>query len=344
MAAGRLIAISVLALAALSLSSRLATQGQRDELPDDVGPMLDRYQRGEFTAAVAEAARTTRDLRTVIAQLTTKIPTVNPNGSDSQRRRLTIATFSLEIVMATRNSLFRDSGKLLLEWACSLLRRGETPLPAERLWHQAAFGVIEGAADWEALDKHVAHAAKRFPDDPRLPLTKALVWELHSWPDDRREGAGESGPPELVPALRLAVVHAAVRDETLLRWGFFELRQGQAKAALDHFDAIGATDDRFIDYLRHLFRGRALERTNHIPDAIEAFRRAALVYPSAQTARLALASALVANQQRLEAGSLLDTVLAGPMDVLGDPWFLYGAADQRFYPQVMTNLRREVRR
>jgi len=313
------------------------------------GALLDRYQRGEFGAAVTEAAKDEQDLRSVIAQLTAKVPVLNPNSPESQLRRLTIAAFSLEIVMATRNSLFRDagsqkSGRVLLEWACSLLRRGQTPLPAERLWHQAAFGVIEGASDWEALETHVGHVAKRFPDDPRLPLTKALVWELKSWPDDRREGAGQSGPPELVPAFRLAVVHRDVQDETNLRWGFFELRRGNAKTALGHLDDIGATDDRFIDYLRHLFRGRALERLNRVHDAVEAYHRAVLVQPTAQTARMALAGALVANQQRQEAASLLDGVLAGPLDVLADPWFVFGAADQRFYPDVMTQLRREVRR
>lgn len=346
MVAKRVAGTVAIALMALSVRPGITAQSANK----DLGVLFDRYERGEFGAAVAEAARGEQDLRGVITQLTGRVPVLNPNSPESQKRRLAIAAFSLEIVMATRSSLFHDqgsqsSGKALLEWACSLLRRSPTPLPAERLWHLAAIGVIEGAVDQLALDVHLAHAIKRFPDEPRLILTKAIDWELQTWPDDRGEGRylGLSEPPQLMPAFRAAANRPEVRDEALLRWGFFELRRGSPKSALAHFDEMGATTDRFIDYLRHLFRGRALEKSNRLADAIEEYRLATVVVPTAQTARIALASALNANRQRPEAAALLDSALAAPGDVVADPWFVYGAADQRFYPELMTQLRREVR-
>ncbi|HEX5070531.1 MAG TPA: hypothetical protein VFV78_09985 [Vicinamibacterales bacterium] len=339
--------LSAMALTALSLGPGAGAQGRNK----DLGVLFDRYERGEFGAAVAGAAQDEQDLRAVIAQLTGRVPVLNPDTPESQMRRLALAAFSLEIVMATRSSLFNDagskgSGKILLEWACSLLRRSQTPLPAERLWHLAAFGVIEGAADAQALTIHVAHANKRFPDEPRMILTKAIALELETWPDDRQEGRyqGLSEPPQLVPAFRAAANRPEVRDEALLRLGFFELRRGSPRSALARFDEMRTTADPFIDYLRHLFRGRALEKTNRLPDAIGEYRLATVVLPSAQTARIALAGALSANRERPEAAALLDDVLAAPGDVLSDPWFVYGAADQRFYPELMTQLRREVRK
>jgi len=312
--------------------------------PQNAARLIDQYQSGEFTAAVRAAADNTSDLREVLKTLNEAVPVLMPGSDANEQRRLAVAAFSLEIVMVRRNSLFGDSGKLLLEWACSLLRRSSTPLPAERLWHLAAIGVIEGAADGRVLDDHMAHAEKRFPKEPRFVLARAVALELQTWPQGHMGGSFEGPRDELVSLLRIATFTPEVRDEALLRWGFFDLRQGNERNALDHLNAIGQTADTYVDYLRHLFRGRAFDRSNKPADAIDAYRQAVLAEPRAQTARLALAGALAAGNSRPDAREALGLALTEPRDVLADPWFMYGSADQRFWPTLITELRQAVRR
>lgn len=285
-------------------------------------------------------------MRVLLKDLNGAVPVLMPNSPSSQQRRLAVATFALEVVMLRRNSLFHDSGKLLLEWACSLLRRDATPLPAERVWHLAAIGVVEGSADGRVLDTHLDHAEKRFPKEPRFVLARVVATELQTWPEDRLGSAAfvPRDPGELVTRLRLATFVPEVRDEALLRWGFWDLRQGSEKGALDRLNEIGQTADTYVDYLRHLFRGRALDRSDKHAEALDAYRMAVLAEPRAQTARLALASALASGNDRQDAFEALGRALSDATDVLADPWFMYGAADQRFWPARITELRQAVRR
>jgi tetratricopeptide (TPR) repeat protein len=330
------------AVALLALPAGPHSQSQ------NVAGLIDRYQSGDFGAAVHAAADNTSDLRTLLQQLNMAVPLLArarlPETAADTQRRLAIATFALEVVMARRSSLYRDSGRLLLEWACSLLRRDSTPMPAERLWHLAAIGVIEGAADGMALDTHLDHVEKRFPKEPRLALARAVAAELQTWYQSEPGSVYEPTRGLFLSRLRIAAFIPEVRDETLLRWGFFDLRQGNARSALDHLNDIGPTADTYLDYLRHLFRGRALDRSNKHEEALDAYRLAMLAAPHAQTARLALASALASGNSRTDALETLGRALSDAHDVLADPWFTYGSADQRFWPTLITELRQAVRR
>ncbi len=308
----------------------------------EMGAVIDQYQRGEFSAAVRAAAPDDiRDLRQLMPRLTGAMPPLLPElpGAWNEKRRLAIATLALEVVMARRSTTFSDSGRLLLEWACSLLRKNPSPLPAERLWHLAAIGVMEGAPDSTTLDTHLTHAEKRFPKEPRFVLARAVVEEMKSWPV-----AYMSGADALVSQFRIAVLTPAVRDEALLRWGFFDERRGSFKSALEHLSAIGPQQEPYLEYLRHLFLGRALDRAKKPDEAIESYRRAVAVEPHAQTAQLALAAALAAGNKREDAFAALRQAVSGPGDVLADPWFTYGAGDQRYWPALVTELRQAVRR
>jgi tetratricopeptide (TPR) repeat protein len=311
--------------------------------PQGLSRLIDLYQSGEFGAALHAAADDVQDLRQILQQLNMAVPLLSrahlPDTAEDKQRRLAIATFALEVVMARRSSTFQDSGRLLLEWACALLRRDSTPMPAERLWHLAAIGVIEGAPDYTTLETHLAHAEKRFPKEPRFVLARAVQAEMQTW-----YGRVADSNDQLVSRMRIASLTPEVRDEALLRWGFFDLRRGSSRTALDHLNDIGPMSDGYLDYLRHLFLGRALDKSKKPSEAIEAYRRAIIVEPRAQTAQLALASALAAGNSRQEAFDVLNHALSGPRDVLADPWFTYGAGDQRFWPALVTQLRQAVRR
>jgi tetratricopeptide (TPR) repeat protein len=204
--------------------------------------------------------------------------------------------------------------------------------------------VIEGAADGPTLDTHLDHAEKRFPKEPRFVLARAVAAELQTWYQSEPGTVYEPTRGEFVSRLRIAIYTPEVRDEALLRWGFFDLRRGSEKGALDHLNDIGQTADTYLDYLRHLFRGRALDRSNKHAEALDAYRQAVLAEPRAQTARLALAGSLAAGNSRPDAFETLGRALSDARDVLADPWFTYGSADQRFWPALITELRQAVRR
>ena len=183
----------------LGASEAARTQDPRGKRP--VQEILQDYERGSFNEAVAAAATSAgKDLRVLLRDLNQAVPGWFPVGFADERRRLAVASLALEVVMERRDALWSDSGKLLLEWACSLLRRNDTPLAAERLWHLAAIGVIQGASDGEALERHLAHAELRFPDEPRFVLAHAVALELRTWPEprSRRSADGAKGLIEVV--------------------------------------------------------------------------------------------------------------------------------------------------
>jgi len=198
---------------------------------------------------------------------------------------------------------------------------------------------MEGAPDFTTLETHLGHAEKRFPKEPRFVLARGVQLEMQTW-----YGSPPAPNDQLVSQMRIASLTPEVRQEALLRWGFFDLRRGNVRSALDHFNDIGPTTDGYLDYLRLLFIGRALDRSKKQADAIEAYRRAVIVEPHAQTAQLALAATLAAANSRQEAFDVLNHALSGPQDVLADPWFTFGAGDQRFWPALVTQLRQAVRR
>jgi tetratricopeptide (TPR) repeat protein len=87
-----------------------------------------------------------------------------------------------------------------------------------------------------------------------------------------------------------AASHADVRDEALVRWGYFELRRGRPTEALVYFDqAAPAADDLMLLYWLHLFKGRALERLRRHGEAVAWYKRALDDVPDA-----AFAAAMIA--------------------------------------------------
>ena len=98
------------------------------------------------------------------------------------RRLLVMATFALEA--AGHSSVSTMSALQLIELGCDRLRPPNgpaQPLPAERLWHQAAFGVLEAKGNYMSVQAHLWHINRRFKDEPSALLARAWVkqaeWE-----------------------------------------------------------------------------------------------------------------------------------------------------------------------
>ena len=166
----------------------------------DIPGWLDRYERGEYDAVLAEAWAA-RDIKTFGKQLAELTPRwAAAKGPESiDRRRLIAATFTLEAVRPTMVRVMPTVGSPvgapILEWACQLMRSTPTPLPAERWWHLAAVALIErshneylltGYLDPRAkshpfgpVRNHLQHSAARFAEEPRFTLAALRSREVN---------------------------------------------------------------------------------------------------------------------------------------------------------------------
>lgn len=98
------------------------------------------------------------------------------------RRLLVMAAFALEA--AGNSSVSTTTALQLIELGCDRLRPPNgpaQPLPAERLWHRAALGVLEAKGNYMSVQAHLWHLNRRFKDEPSALLARAWVkqseWE-----------------------------------------------------------------------------------------------------------------------------------------------------------------------
>jgi len=296
------------------------------------------------------------------------------------RRRLAVATFVVEVLLGQSDSVLwrkNQPAQALLEWACSLLRKEPLPPPSdvgEHLWFIATIALMErsggssaspgssqsistasgavpdtgayGAADTtvsQMLQYHLEDAESRVPDEPRWAIVQGLVEELRSWPEWRDEVALSAQP---IPAAATMVAYEQalgrpeVRQEALVRLGEFELRLGLTAKALDYFNQAGAPTDPYVLYWLKLFEGDALERSNRPTEAIAAYRVALQMAPFAQTATVALGSALMTQHRAEEGATLVGDMLRMP--ARPDPWTSYTFPDWRYFPDALAKLRKAV--
>jgi tetratricopeptide (TPR) repeat protein len=167
----------VLLGAGISPDPALLAQGRAVPVKD----ALDMYERGDrmvltgFTSAVSAQRLLSEIEKVAPAWIKAAGKTAAP------RRRLIVATFALEGAKAA--TLGRGAVPLI-EWACDKLRPpyGEdVPLPAERIWHQAALAVLESRGSYRDVMAHLWHLNTRFRDEPQALLARAWMkqgeWE-----------------------------------------------------------------------------------------------------------------------------------------------------------------------
>lgn len=308
---------------------------------------FDRYANGD--ASSVPATRMTRDdLRrwsgTFRRAAELWIKAGGP--AEESRRRLVVATYALQAMTAQSDERLwseRQPAFNLVEWASSLLRKGP-PSSGERIWHEAAVAQLERFRALRELDRLIGHEHGRFPNDEHWVLARAICEDLNTWPEVR-DGTRFDVDPAIAARITARYTEAAaltsVRQEALLRLGYFELRRGRVEQALAHFSAVGEPGDVFLRYLLHLFQGRALEQAHRRADAIAAYRQATRDVPFAQSATLELAAALVEDQRGPEATKLVTQMLEVPAS--GDPWIIYTMPDARFWPAAMRALREAIK-
>jgi len=305
-------------------------------------------------------------------------------AQERPRRQLAAATFALEAARAAEHTDWKQvqevrlgsapSGflpqsykapaavywkppPLLIEWGCTIMRSTPSPGLIERLWHLAAVAVAQRRGDYEFLIgspweergnaqdeiEHLAHVIKRFPDEPRFALAQAIAVEWRSWwprgPRSARRNVSEARR-----AFEGMTKDEAIGAEATLRIGSLRLRNNDMRGALEQFDRVEEqTRDRYLVYLARYFQGQALERQTRVAEAEVAYRSALATIPHAISATMALASVLSQTERRGEAARLVEASLSARPQPL-DPWRAYGAADDRFWPELIARLRAEIRR
>jgi predicted Zn-dependent protease len=123
------------------------------------------------------------------------------------------------------------------------------------------------------------------------------------------------------------------------------IRAQQARGRSDAVELLDRaerlTRDRYVVYLARFFKGQYLERAGRPDDAERAYRGAVATVPHAQSATVALSTLLFQRERRAEAHSLTTAMLAArPQPV--DPWRVYAHADDRFWPQLIARLRKDI--
>lgn len=336
------------------------------QAPQTVVAWLDAYAAGRYDQVVSDLQRTT-DFKGILEQLTRDGPgwiaAAGPAGVD--RRELAAATFALEATRAGIGqpwklllkapsdgdlqipgyTLYWEAPPLILEWACERLRARTAMHPAERWWQLAAVAVGHRSEDFQFLVgepfasvlihntqdeiEHLVHAEKRFPEEMRIQLAKAIAIEWR-WPG------------EAMPAFLALSAHPGVGGEARVRLGVSQTRTRRHAEAVDTLRrAEQETRDPHLVYLARLFRGQALEALNRPKEAELAYRSATLTIPGAQAAATALAGLLAADGRRLEAqGVIRKTLAVRPMPV--DPWRVYVHGDDRYWHYLIGRLRQEI--
>jgi len=260
---------------------------------------------------------------------------------------------------------------LLIEWGCERFRHDETPRPVERLWQLAALAVAGRSEDTQFLigftellgssvlpaglplhirlirqdmlrrrgvevfnpqDEigHLNHVMDRFPQEPRFVLAQGIVRE-RDFPDD---------------ALKIYAALAddpAVGGEALARLAGLQLRQRRPADALVSADrADRLSRDPYVNYLARLFRGMTLQNLRRDVDAVAAYQSALAVRPATESASVHLAELLFRADNRAAAQSTMADVLAGESSIT-DPFLTVAHGDDRFWPELIARLRREIR-
>lgn len=247
---------------------------------------------------------------------------------------------------------------LLIEWGCTLLRSQTTPHPDERTWQLAAVSAAQLAGDFEFLIgspfqprhnpqneiEHLKHVIARFPREPRLALAQAIAVEWTTYPTPPRRLKRPARIAEAIKAFDGMTRDEAIGAEASLRFGVSRLRGGNAAAAVELFEKVERTTrDTYLIYLSRVFGGQAHEALKHPADAERSYRNALKVVPNAQTASFALAALLFRSDRPAEAARITESALAAQPQPI-DPWREYGAADNRFWPELIARLREAIGR
>jgi tetratricopeptide (TPR) repeat protein len=362
--------------------------------------LLSWYDRGEYAAFVEaiEAERALADSYPAFRREAERWID-QAVGMARERRRLVAASAAVEIAHRLRDKPLRMPAAFL-NWAGLLMRDHppSTPQEAERWWYLASLaGLAELPAGWTLVagytdsaglglhqrafgpEGQLGVALKRFPDEPRLRLIKAVSaaaierWQLvpsvielamthardpvpaDTRTRDRWEAVWlRNQSVELLEALRAVPKHEAalealqiyepLRAEIALHLGYLSSLTLRPARAIGHLEKVPSlTADPSLRYLSHYLIGRTLQTAGDNRGAVRAFAQALSVVPNARSAATHLAAALLLSEQAADRDRALAILQAAYSDrAPQDPWNDFLRLDARLWPLYMAQLRRAL--
>ena len=251
------------------------------------------------------------------------------------------ATLLLELVepaLFSSKRETREAGIAAIDRFAKLIRHPLEPDLYERYWYFALLAMSEGTLRPSLTERFVDEALARFPDEPRFVLSRAIA-------TDQRSTATGSQPTThhmdlLTKQYEGAIAFPQTAVEARIRLGWALYRAGRYDAALAHLNAAAAQPiaEPALQYLQKLELGHVLWALDRQAPAIAAFRQAAAINPSAQSARVALMNALLLSGDSQEAQALAQRVQTDTSSEM-DPWWMYWQGQYRLHLQVMARLR-----
>jgi VWFA-related protein len=260
------------------------------------------------------------------------------------------AAFALDLAEAaifTRAQTVQDAGRSLLQRYSRLIRPTFEPDDYEHVWLTAVLALLQGRILPSLSEPFIERALVRFPNEPRFLLARAIVM------DQRWRGFGTMtfGDRETVTEIPIkqgtalmeayeavATASPELAAEARIRQGWFLYRVGRADEALKALDAAPpASQDRSMDYLRHLFKSHVLTSQSKWDEAAAEARAAHVLLPDAQSARVALMNALTLRGDTAGAEAVAENIETAPRT--DDPWWLYWLGDFRWYGVARQTLR-----
>lgn len=310
--------------------------------PPTLASLIRSYGAGDFTTFVEGLSRVP-NRGAVVREL-------RESGTPWPDQPMREAAFVLELADFALQSPRREDradGVRILAAHRPLLRGPFGPELYERYWLWAATAVLEGANQPEAALRMIDDGLKTFPGEPRLILARAFVLDQRHALDPLVRNRVVSAAAltyvnEVSAAYDAAMESPDTAAEARIRKSWLLHRAGRSDEALALLEAAGTPQEPFLEYMRHLFRGRVLGSLGRAEEAATAFRAALAVVPNAQSARVGLMTSLQQQGQSAAALELAEQVQTAGSDVV-DPWWRYWQGDYRLRASVFTRLREQGR-
>jgi len=259
-----------------------------------------------------------------------------------------------------------DFGQVAVHWeiarmALDAVKPPGTDQPAPgrdamvRLWYRATAAWMQQVEDHDTV--HLDHAREIFPADGDILFLSGAQHETYAGAQIQSavqtavlpsgvSFAVESERGELRQAegfLRRAVEVDPNHAEARLRLGrVLGLLGRHADAARELRQALASVDAEVLRYYGELFLGAEEEALAHYDAAFDAYQRAAVLYPTAQSPWLALSSLGHRRGDRAAAQQALQQLFDLPSDPLerDEPWWTYHVAQARNADDLLEALRR----
>jgi VWFA-related protein len=302
---------------------------------------LDRDDREAFAVALAA-----RDADTLIQNFR---ESESPWPGNARRTAL----FALELALSglgSDSSFTRSAAaSLLAEYAIRVRQPVEGDV-FECAWFWAATAGLQGHFNLDAGVMVAERGIARCPADANLRLALAVVRDQQLTVGAVSPLGAGSGPGAITGSeQRVLDLYGAAsaspdaRYEATIRSAVVHLRAGRYADGMRVVDGAGAPpNDMHLRHLGLLIRGHLLRLVGRHDEAIAALRAALDVWPGAQTARVALMSAVAMQGASDEASDLANRLVTAPGGD-SDPWWTYYLGDYRVYPHIRARLRELAR-